>query len=166
MPTFSAKPFLSKKAPARTLGERIATTYRRHLVNHPFLLFGLPFVSVIVASSFLLTPATALRYERHDQKHRQLSHSEALELGLRGGPGGEGEVSYNPRRRKVTKGGLSEKDEYYVIQASGKVSLDDADTSIAETHGQRPRQLGTEASGKMEGRTGRQIVALVEGQFS
>jgi hypothetical protein len=35
-----------------------------------------------------------------------------MELGLKGL--GDEEVSYNPRRRKVTKGGTTERDEYYV----------------------------------------------------
>jgi cytochrome c oxidase assembly protein subunit 16 len=113
MPTFQSNPFHpSTSSSAASLGERIGTTYRRHLANHPFLLFGLPFISVIVASSFLLTPATALRYERHDRKNRAVTHGEAMELGLKGL--GDEEVNYNPRRRKVTKGGTTERDEYYV----------------------------------------------------
>ena len=114
MPTFQSNPFRSSSAQVNSLGERIGTAYRRHLANHPFLLFGLPFISVIVGASFLLTPATALRYERHDRKNRSVTHSEAMELGLKGGPGGEGAVNYNPRKRKVTKGANTERDEYYV----------------------------------------------------
>lgn len=76
----------------------------------------------MVGGSFLLTPATALRYERHDRKVRQVSQEEAMTLGIRGdaggmrkgenGAGGEGakEWSRNPRRRMVG----SEKEEYYV----------------------------------------------------
>jgi len=36
----------------------------------------------MVAGSFFLTPATALRYERHDNKVRQLNKEEELELAL------------------------------------------------------------------------------------
>lgn len=114
MPTFASNKFKSSSAATKTLGDRIADAYRRQLNHHPFLLFGLPFVSLIVASSFLLTPATALRYERHDRKNRQLTYDEALELGLKGNGEREGAVSYNPRRRKVTVGGTTERDEYYV----------------------------------------------------
>lgn len=64
---------------------------------------------VIVAGSFILTPATALRYERHDRKVQQLSQDEAMELGLKG-PDGEEGIKRNPRRRVVG----SERDEYYV----------------------------------------------------
>lgn len=114
MPVFQSKPFRSSKAAATTVAERIGASYRRQLAHHPFLLFGLPFITLIVASSFLLTPATALRYERYDRKTREVTHTEAMELGLQGGAGGQGGVTYNPRRRVVTKGGTTERDEYYV----------------------------------------------------
>ena len=35
----------------------------------------------MVAGSFFLTPATAIRYERHDRKVQQLSKEEALGIG-------------------------------------------------------------------------------------
>ena len=35
----------------------------------------------MVGASFLLTPTTALRYERHDRKVRQMSKDEELGLG-------------------------------------------------------------------------------------
>lgn len=122
MAVFQSKPFRRSTTSTSSLGERIASSYRRQLQHHPFLSFGLPFLTVMVAASFLLTPATALRYERHDRKHRALTHSEAMELGLKGGAEGEGAIMYNPRRRKVTKGGTSERDEYYRLMAK---DLDD-----------------------------------------
>jgi cytochrome c oxidase assembly protein subunit 16 len=63
---------------------KLSTQYRRLLPQHPFLLFGLPFLSIIVGASFLLTPAAAIRYERHDRKVRQLSREEELGLGKDG----------------------------------------------------------------------------------
>jgi cytochrome c oxidase assembly protein subunit 16 len=72
-----------------------AAKYRAMMAKHPFLLFGLPFMSVIIAGSFILTPATAVRYERHDRKVRQLTRDEELGVGK--------------NRRKVDI-----KDEYYV----------------------------------------------------
>ena len=122
MPTFSSKTFRSSSTAASNLGERISDTYRRQVAHHPFLMFGLPFVTVIVSASFLLTPATALRYERHDRKNRAVTHGEAMELGLKGGDTGDGAITYNPRRRKVTKGGSTERDEYYRLMAK---DLDD-----------------------------------------
>lgn len=114
MPTFASNKYRAAGAGATSFSDRIAEAYRRQLNHHPFLLFGLPFVSLILASSFLLTPATALRYERHDRKNRQLSYDEAIGMGLKGGKDGEGVLAYNPRRRKVTASGTSQRDEYYV----------------------------------------------------
>ncbi|KAI5848138.1 cytochrome c oxidase assembly protein COX16-domain-containing protein [Tricharina praecox] len=77
MPTFTSKSFRSSSASAeRTIG----ALYRRHLAKHPFLLFGLPFIGTIVAGSFFLTPATALRYEKHDRKVQRISQDEAMGL--------------------------------------------------------------------------------------
>ncbi|EXJ90448.1 hypothetical protein A1O1_03550 [Capronia coronata CBS 617.96] len=117
MPTFQSKPFRSTRAHAQDFGERIAALYRQKITKNPFLFFGLPFMTIIVGASFLLTPAAALRYEKHDRKHRQLTDQEKLELGLKGGVMGEGNLSYNPRRRKVLKGELNERDEYYKLMA-------------------------------------------------
>jgi len=116
MAIFQSKKFRSSREPTN-LGDRIAAVYRRKVAQNPFLFFGLPFISVMVAASFLLTPATALRYEKHDRRHRQLSDNEKLELGLKGGVDGGGDLTYNPRRRKVLKGELNERDEYYRLMA-------------------------------------------------
>ncbi|KAK8164925.1 cytochrome c oxidase assembly protein COX16-domain-containing protein [Phyllosticta citrichinensis] len=63
-------------------GENVfAAKYRVLMQKHPFLLFGLPFLATMVAGSFFLTPATALRYERHDRKVRTMSKEEELGLG-------------------------------------------------------------------------------------
>jgi cytochrome c oxidase assembly protein subunit 16 len=108
MPAFQAKPFRRAPTASSSLGERLGALYRSKLQRYPFLLFGLPFITVIVAATFVLTPATALRYERHDRKVRQLSQDEAIELGLKG-QDGEG-IRRNPRRRVIG----SDRDEYYV----------------------------------------------------
>ena len=109
MPAFQAKTFRRTTTASSPLGERIGAAYRTKLPRHPFLLFGLPFIMVIVAGSFALTPAAALRYERHDRKVKQLSQDEAMDLGLRG-PDGEEGIKRNPRRKIVG----DEKEEYYV----------------------------------------------------
>lgn len=68
--------FAKKKyAPSQT-----SVYYRAAVQKHPFLLFGLPFISVMVAGSFFLTPATAIRYDRHDAKVQQVSKEEALNV--------------------------------------------------------------------------------------
>jgi len=87
--------FQSKKFRGTADAGTFAAKYRAMMAKHPFLLFGLPFMSVIIAGSFILTPATAVRYERHDRKVRQLTRDEELGVGK--------------NRRKVDI-----KDEYYV----------------------------------------------------
>lgn len=75
MPVFPSKRFLP------SVEHGIVPLYRRHLGGHPFLLFGLPFIATMVAGSFFLTPATAVRYELHDRKVRQLTKEEEVGLG-------------------------------------------------------------------------------------
>ena len=99
MPTFQRRPF-----PSSASSNTVATKYRTALNRHPFLLFGLPFLSIMVLGSFFLTPATALRYEKHDRKVRQMSKDEALGIGKKG--------------RKVDM-----KEEYYVSHANRKERL-------------------------------------------
>lgn len=76
MPTFQGNKY-------RAAGDanRLGARYRALISKHPFLLFGLPFMTVVVTASFVLTPATAIRYERHDRKVRQMTKEE--ELGVR-----------------------------------------------------------------------------------
>lgn len=87
--------FSKKKFRGSADSNTIAAWYRANMARHPFAMFGLPFIAVIVAGSFVLTPATAIRYERHDRKVRQLTKEEELGVGKSG--------------RKVNM-----KDEYYV----------------------------------------------------
>lgn len=87
--------FASKKYRPSSYSSTITGRYRASLTQHPFLMFGLPFISLMVMGSFVLTPATALRFEKHDRKVKTLSKEEELGLGQ--------------DRRKVDI-----KDEYYV----------------------------------------------------
>ena len=75
MPVFPSNKFQSK-ADLNTPGAR----YRTAIAKRPFLFFGLPFLTIIVAGSFVLTPATAIRYEKHDRKIKQLSRDEELDV--------------------------------------------------------------------------------------
>ena len=59
----------------------LASRGRILVAKHPFALFGLPFIATMLLGSFFLTPATALRYERHDRKVRQLTKDEELGIG-------------------------------------------------------------------------------------
>ena len=86
--------------------------YRAALARHPFALFGLPFIATMVLGSFFLTPATALRYERHDKKIKQLSETEALGIGK--------------DKRKIDL-----REEYYVsTSATGQTGTGDANIGV------------------------------------
>lgn len=76
--------FPKKKYVSAADSNTIAARYRAALAKRPFLLFGLPFMTIIVAGSFVLTPATAIRYERHDRKVRQMTKEEELGVGKAG----------------------------------------------------------------------------------
>jgi cytochrome c oxidase assembly protein subunit 16 len=87
---------MAKTFPSNKLASTGASAHYRALVKrHPFLLFGLPFLSIVVAGSFFLTPAAAIRYERHDKKVKRASKEDVLSLGT--------------NKRKVDP-----KEEYYV----------------------------------------------------
>ena len=73
--------FQSRKFRPASFQDTLGAKYRAGLARHPFLLFGLPFLATMLAGSFFLTPATALRYERHDRKMRQMSKEEELGIG-------------------------------------------------------------------------------------
>lgn len=146
MPTFQSKTFRRATTASSSFGERLGAFYRARLTQHPFLLFGLPFMAVIVAGSFALTPAAALRYERYDRKVQQMSKEEAFELGLKG-PDGEEGIKRNPRRRIIG----DEREEYYVRaifprDCSIVQILDGMLIPFTETHGKGLGQLGTKTS--------------------
>lgn len=108
MPIFRSQPFprtapqLTETASPLHLAT-VSRAYRRLLAHHPFLVFGLPFIVAIVAGSFVLTPATAIRYEKFDRKTHIVDREEALG---------------QPRREGRKKGGFKDKDireEYWKL---------------------------------------------------
>lgn len=98
--------FPAKKFRSSSQESTVAARYRAALAKHPFALFGLPFIAVMVLGSFFLTPATALRYERHDRKVKQLSEEEKFGIGK--------------DRRKIDM-----KEEYYVRFMGGCMCASD-----------------------------------------
>ncbi|KAF6834245.1 cytochrome c oxidase-assembly factor cox16 [Colletotrichum plurivorum] len=72
--------FGNKKFQSSADTNTFAARYRSMMARRPFLLFGLPFVAVMVVGSFVLTPATAIRYEKHDRRVRQVTRDEELNL--------------------------------------------------------------------------------------
>lgn len=99
MTIFQAKKFQS----AAEIGT-FAAKYRALMAKRPFLLFGLPFMAVIIGGSFVLTPATAVRYESHDRRVRQVTREEELGIGK------------SARKFNI-------KDEYYVSAPSIKYDI-------------------------------------------
>ncbi|KAF2431254.1 cytochrome c oxidase assembly protein COX16, mitochondrial [Tothia fuscella] len=89
-----ARAFQSKKFPS----SGGSAQYRALVRKYPFALFGLPFITIMVAGSFFLTPAAAIRYERYDKKVKRASKEEILSLGT--------------NKRKVDP-----KEEYYRLAA-------------------------------------------------
>lgn len=76
--------FPNRKFVGSADANKFGVRYRALMAKHPFLLFGLPFMAVIVGGSFVLTPATAIRYEKHDRKVRQMTREEELGVGKAG----------------------------------------------------------------------------------
>lgn len=76
--------FPTRKFRSSAQANTVAARYRSALTRHPFVLFGLPFIATMVAGSFFLTPATAIRYEKHDRRVRRLSKEEELGIGKAG----------------------------------------------------------------------------------
>ena len=76
--------FSNKKFRPSAQSNTVAARYRAALVKHPFALFGLPFIATMVAGSFFLTPATAVRYEKHDRRVQRLSKEDELGIGKTG----------------------------------------------------------------------------------
>lgn len=76
--------FGKKKYVSAAEANTVAARYRAALAKRPFLLFGLPFMAIIVGGSFALTPATAVRFEKHDRKVRQMTREEELGVGRAG----------------------------------------------------------------------------------
>jgi cytochrome c oxidase assembly protein subunit 16 len=132
--------FPSRKFRSSAKANTIASRYRAALGKHPFALFGLPFIATMVAGSFFLTPATAIRYEKHDRKVQRLSKEEELGIGKAG--------------RKVDM-----KEEYYVsfpveeeaavMDLEFRASVDKPRHLLiytcTETCSERPGRLGTKA---------------------
>jgi cytochrome c oxidase assembly protein subunit 16 len=108
MAVFPSKRFRSSK-----YNGTVPARYRALLAKHPFALFGLPFIATMVLGSFFLTPATAIRYEKHDRKVKQLTKEEELGIG-------------KDRRR------IDLKEEYYVRILPSLVCLTRSDSKCRD----------------------------------
>ena len=63
MPTFQAKPY-GKKGTFDPLAAKVK--------KRPFILFGLPFIAIIVGGSFGLSQLTQTRYDHRDMRHKKV----------------------------------------------------------------------------------------------
>jgi cytochrome c oxidase assembly protein subunit 16 len=113
--------FQSKKWRSAAQMNSITMRWRRSISKHPFLLFGLPFMGIIVGASFMLTPVTAIRYEKHDRKVRGVTREEEEGLG-------------KARRRLVDM-----REEYYKLAAK----------DIDDWEQKRVKRLPGESDGEM-----------------
>lgn len=87
----------SNNAPIRSASAKFTKSHPifAQIRRHPFILFGLPFVGIIIGSSFALQAFTQTRYDYQETKVKSVGKEE--ELGMKSG------------RRKIDL-----KEEYYV----------------------------------------------------
>lgn len=79
MAKLGSKPYRSKEAQA-AYERSIAGRYMKLLRKNHFLFFGLPFMMSIVAGSIYLQKFTAIKWEKFDEKYKQLTEKEALSV--------------------------------------------------------------------------------------
>lgn len=93
---FGSKPFLGKRE-QEIYDRSFIGRYQKLVKKNHFLFFGLPMMLSIAYGSYILSDFTALRYERQDEKVKELDENEALSI-------------INNRRK------VDIKDEYYKLQ--------------------------------------------------
>lgn len=101
MPTFDRKTYVrpGQKQPTSVM-------LNRKISKRPVLLFGIPFISIVLAGAYVLSNTQTVRYERRDSKVKLVSEEDAL--GLEHG------------RRKINA-----REEYYRLQSKGLEDLDE-----------------------------------------
>lgn len=75
----ASRPFRGKKEQAE-FDKTFAGKYQKLFRRNHFLYFGLPFMLSIVAGSIYLQKFTALKWERFDEKYRQVNEEEMLSM--------------------------------------------------------------------------------------
>jgi cytochrome c oxidase assembly protein subunit 16 len=129
MPTF----------PRNRLPSARSQALQRAVRKRPFLLFGLPFIGIVVAGSFFLTPVTANRYDHHDRKRRWVGKQDAFD-------------STGLQRRK-----FDAREEYYVrtgLRRTGSCGTDNCCRDWL------PRILATGSRGDIPGSQARWMESL------
>ena len=73
------KPFRGKKE-QEAYDRTFAGRYQKLLRKNHFLYFGLPFILSIVAGSLYLQKFTAVKWEKYDERYRQVGEEEMLSM--------------------------------------------------------------------------------------
>ncbi|CAI5756320.1 unnamed protein product [Candida verbasci] len=79
MVLFGNQPFRGKKE-KEAYEKTFAGKYQKLVKKNHFLYLGLPFMLSIVAGSIYLQKFTSVKWERYDNKYRQLNEEEMLNL--------------------------------------------------------------------------------------
>ncbi|EGW33656.1 uncharacterized protein SPAPADRAFT_133396 [Spathaspora passalidarum NRRL Y-27907] len=79
MAVFGNNVFRGKKE-QEAYDRTFAGKYQKLIKKNSFLYFGLPFMLSIVAGSIYLQKFTAIKWEKYDEKYRQLSEEEMLSM--------------------------------------------------------------------------------------
>ncbi|KAI8060083.1 cytochrome c oxidase assembly protein COX16-domain-containing protein [Gongronella butleri] len=69
MPTFQSKSF-ARESQINSLSQKVK--------RHPFVLFGLPFIGIIVGASVGLSQLTQTKFDHRDMRHKKVEKEEAL----------------------------------------------------------------------------------------
>lgn len=93
---FDSKTFMGKRE-REAYEKSFVGRYQKLVKKNSFLYFGLPMMLSIALGSVLLSNFTALRYERRDEKVKEMNEEDALSM-------------INNRRK------VDIKDEYYKLQ--------------------------------------------------
>ncbi|CCF60172.1 hypothetical protein KAFR_0J01040 [Kazachstania africana CBS 2517] len=77
--SFGSKKFRSKREQL-AYDASLAGKYYKRLKGNPFLYFGLPFLGMMVISSYWLAGFTAIKYERDDRHVQEMNEEELTKL--------------------------------------------------------------------------------------
>lgn len=101
MSAFATKKFVTQRE-REAFNRSMRGRYLKALNKHSFLLFGLPFMTILFGASYYLSYFTQIRYDQHDKRVTQMGEEEAFNV-------------FNNKRQ------VDMKEEYYRLQ---KMDLD------------------------------------------
>lgn len=110
MATFSSNRFRGRRE-QEAFEKSFAGRYQKLVKKNHFLYFGLPFMLSIVAGALYLQKFVAVKWERYDEKYRQMGEDEMLKMAQ--------------SKRKVNK-----KEDFYRLQGL----LDEHQNSVSDDY--------------------------------